>query len=45
MVVSYTAVFLGMIIMTFYFLVDLLADIKTMRGHFGQGSIKTEGSR
>ncbi len=45
MVVSYTAVFLGMILMTFYFLVDLLADIKTMRGRFGPGSIKTEESR
>lgn len=33
-VVSYTAVFLGMILMTFYFFVDLLADLKKMWGYY-----------
>lgn len=33
-VVSYTAVFLGMVLMTFYFFVDLLADLKKMWGFY-----------
>jgi len=44
MVVSYTAVFLGLILMTLYFFVDLLADIKAMRAYFGQRTQEPEES-
>ena len=45
MVVSYTAVFLGMVLMTFYFFLALLDEIKKLRSHFGQGIPQAEGSR
>lgn len=32
-VVSYTAVFLGMVLMTFYFFVDLLEDLRKLRSY------------
>ena len=45
MVVSYTAVFLGMVLMTFYFFLAFLEDIKKLRSHFGQGTPQAEGNR
>ncbi len=46
-VVSYTAVFLGLFMMSFYFFFDLLADLKNLASFFRKeksGDLKTGGS-